>query len=343
MRSERTVTVFGAYGHTGRFVVSELRRREWTPILSGRDHAKLGALGAAHPGAELRPASVDDPASLDAAIAGAAAVINCAGPFANTAAPVIEAALRARIPYLDVAAEIEANADTFERFSGRARDAGIVIVPAMAFFGGLGDLLATAAIGDWPAAEEICIAYGLDRWRPTPGTRVAGQVSRQRRDGRRIVFSDGRLEYRTDSAPVLEWTFPPPLGTQPVIGEFTMADTLTISRHLRTAQIRSYMTRVAVEDLSGPDASPPQAADESGRSAQTFLVEVVVRRGGEERRAVASGRDIYAITAPLVVEAARRVVTGLVPTPGALTAGEAFDARDFLTSLSPEPLSLRLG
>jgi short subunit dehydrogenase-like uncharacterized protein len=337
------VAVFGAYGHTGRFVVSESRKRGWTPILSGRDPAKLAALGAAYPHAETRPASADDPASLDAAIAGAAAVINCAGPFATTAAPVIEAAMRARIPYLDVAAEIEANADTFEHFSGRARDAGIVIVPAMAFYGGLGDLLATAAIGDWPAADEIRIAYGLDRWRPTAGTRVAGQVSRQRRDGRRIVFSDGRFEYRTDRAPVLDWTFPPPLGTQPVIGEFTMADTLTISRHLQAPQIRSYMTRAAVDDLSSPNASPPEATDESGRSAQTFLVEVVARRRGEERRAVASGRDIYAISAPLVVEAARRVVTRLVETPGAFTAGEAFDARDFLMSLSPEPLSLRLG
>ena len=337
------VTVFGAYGHTGRFVVAELRQRGWTPILSGRDPAKLVAFGAAHPHAQIRPATADEPASLDAAIAGAAAVINCAGPFATTAAPVIEAALRARIPYLDVAAEIEANADTFEQFSDRARDAGIVIVPAMAFYGGLGDLLATAATGDWPAADEISIAYGLDRWRPTPGTTVAGQVSRQRRDGRRIVFSDGRFEYRADGAPVLEWTFPPPLGTQPVIGEFTTADTLTISRHLAAPQIRSYMTRAAVDDLSGPDTSPPEAVDERGRSAQTFLVEVVVRRRGEERRAVASGRDIYASSAPLVVEAARRVVAGLVETPGAFTAGEAFDARDFLTSLSPGPLSLELG
>jgi hypothetical protein len=138
--------------------------------------------------------------------------------------------LRARIPYLDVAAEIEANADTFEQFSDPARDAGIVIVPAMAFYGGLGDLLATAAIADWPAADEICIAYGLDGWRPTSGTKVAGQVSRQRRDGRRIVFSDGRFEYRTDGAPVLEWTFPPPLGTQPVIGEFTKWPTPSPSR-----------------------------------------------------------------------------------------------------------------
>ena len=48
--SNQTVAVFGAYGHTGRFVVSELVRRGWTPIASGRDASKLNALGAAYPG-----------------------------------------------------------------------------------------------------------------------------------------------------------------------------------------------------------------------------------------------------------------------------------------------------
>ena len=35
--------------------------------------------------ADNGPASIDDPASLDRALTGAAAVINCAGPFASTA------------------------------------------------------------------------------------------------------------------------------------------------------------------------------------------------------------------------------------------------------------------
>src|SRR5262245_34087761 len=69
-KPDRTVAVFGAAGHTGRFVVSELRRRGLTPILSGRDAAKLNAVAEAHPGSEARVASVDDPASLDRAISG---------------------------------------------------------------------------------------------------------------------------------------------------------------------------------------------------------------------------------------------------------------------------------
>lgn len=338
--ANQSVTVYGAYGHTGRFVVAQLRRRGWTPILSGRDAEKLRAVAAAHPGLEVRAASVDDPGALDHALQGAVAVINCAGPFARTSASVIEAALRARIPYLDVAAEIEANLDTFALYTERAREGGIVVVPAMAFYGGLGDLLATAAMGDWASADEISIAYGLDSWRPTNGTLVAGQVSRQRRDGRRLVFANGQLLHTTGTAPAAQWTFPAPLGAQAVIAEFTMADTVTIARHITTPEIRSYMTVSAVKDLTRPDAVAPTPSDDSGRSSQTFLVEVVVRKEGEQRRAVARGRDIYAFTAPVVVEAMARVVNGLVKAPGVYTAGEAFDARDFLAALCPEHLTV---
>ncbi|MER5468955.1 saccharopine dehydrogenase NADP-binding domain-containing protein [Streptomyces sp. NPDC002685] len=341
MGSGQTVTVFGASGHTGRFVVAELRKRGFVPVLSGRDADKLKELAVSQPGLDVRPASVDDPASLDHALSGAAAVINCAGPFATTAAPVIEAALRAGIPYVDVAAEIEANIDTLTHFAERARAAGTVIVPAMAFYGGLGDLLATAAMGDWTAADEAHIAYGLSGWHPTAGTRAAGAVSRERRGDRRIRFTKGRLEYSQEALPSLEWPFPEPMGPRAVLGEFSMADVVTVPSHLAVPEVSTYMTVEAAKDLSAPDTPAPSAVDEDGRSAQTFLVDVVVRSQGTERRAVARGRDIYAITAPLVVEAVDRILTGRTRTVGVASAGEIFDAPDFLRALSAH-LSLEL-
>src|SRR6266511_4141882 len=78
---DRTVAVFGAAGHTGRFVVSELRRRGLTPILSGRDAGKLNAIAEAHPGSEARGASGEGPAALDHAIPSRDARINCCRPF----------------------------------------------------------------------------------------------------------------------------------------------------------------------------------------------------------------------------------------------------------------------
>ncbi|NEE20630.1 NAD(P)H-binding protein [Streptomyces sp. SID7499] len=334
MGAGRAVTVFGAYGHTGRFVVAELRSRGFVPVLSGRDEVKLKALAASHPGLEVRSASVDDPESLDRALAGAEAVVNAAGPFATTAAPVIEAALRAGIPYVDVAAEIEANADTFTHFADRARAAGAVIVPAMAFFGGLGDLLATAAMGDWTAADEAHVAYALSDWQPTNGTRAAGTVSRQRRGGARVVYRNGRLDHRHDETTILQWTFPEPLGSREVIGEFTMADVVTIPSHLSIPDVRTHMTAEAARGVTAPDSPTPTAVDEHGRSAQTFLVDVVVRSGGSERRAVARGQDIYAVTAPLAVEAVHRILHGQTRTVGVASAGEIFDADGFLRALS---------
>jgi hypothetical protein len=121
-----------------------------------------------------------------------------------------------------------------------------------------------------------------------------------------------------------------------------MADSVTIPRHLRTPEIRTYMTVTPLKDLDDPDLSPPPATDKSGRSAQTFLVEVLARSGGAERRAVARGRDIYAITAPIVVEAAQRVVTRHSERTGVFAAGEIFDARDFLWSLCPKHLSVEI-
>lgn len=334
----RSALVFGASGHTGRFVVSELCSRGWRPILSGRDVAKLEGIRSVHPGLEIRLASVAAPESLDLAVAGAAAVINCAGPFEETSAPMIEAALRARIPYLDVSGEPELVAAEFERYADRARAAEIVVAPAMAFYGAMGDLLATAAMGQWAAADEISVAYALNSWKPTPGTRL----TMERMGKRRAVFTNARMEIRTDRPPIANYVFPAPLGALAVVPEFPTADTVTISRHLKTPEIRTFMTVASLKDLTAHDAEPPGPIDAYGRSSQTFVVEAVVRSGGMERRAVARGRDIYAITAPIIVEAMQRILSGQVNKVGVATAGELFDSRDFLQSLCPAHLSIQL-
>ncbi|MBT2450777.1 saccharopine dehydrogenase NADP-binding domain-containing protein [Streptomyces sp. ISL-43] len=335
MNTTAAVVVYGATGHTGRFIVAELRRRGVSTVISGRNAAQLELLAAQWPGVVVRPATVDDAASLDRALAGAAAVVNCAGPFAVTGGPLVEAALRAGIPYLDVAAEIEANVATFADHAEAARKSGTAVVPAMAFYGGLGDLLVTAAMGEWTAADEVHVAYGLTSWHPTPGTRTAGEVSHERRAGRRVRFTGGALQYHDDKAREQDWLFPEPLGRRAVIAEFTMADVVTVPSHLAVPEVRTYMAVEAARDLAGEDTPAPEPVDALGRSNQVFVVDVLVRAGGVERRASARGQDIYAITAPLVVEAVQRILAGRTRATGVASAGAMFDAADFLRALSP--------
>lgn len=330
------MTVFGAYGHTGRFVVAELSKRGWIPILAGRDAARLHAMRTAYPGLEMRVADVAEPHLLDAAISGSAAVINCAGPFVDTVVPVMEAALRAGVHYLDLAAEQLAVLTIFERFDAQARNAGVTAIPAMAFYGGLGDLMATAAMADWEDADEIAIAVALDSWRPTRGTRLTGERNR----GRRFVFSHDTLE-RADLSPGRgrRWAFPKPFGELDVV-PLPLAETITISRHLRTPEILMFLNEAPLADLHNPETPPPTPADESGRSAQRFVMDVIVRRRDAARRLVAQGRDIYASSAPIVVEAAERVINGLARKTGVVAAGDTFDAGDFLNALSSAHLEV---
>lgn len=335
MSVDRTVVVYGAYGHTGRFVVAELLERGWIPVLSGRDAGKLATLGEAFPGLERRLASVEVPASLDRALDGAMGVINCAGPFLDSATPMIEAALRARIHYLDVSAEQQAVLDVFERFSDAAKAAAVTVIPAMAFYGGLADLLATAALGDWPDADAIDIAVALDSWHPTAGTRLTGA----RNHYRRLVVAGGKLQPLADPPASRQWTFPAPFGTQDAIA-LPFSEIVTLSRHTRSAEVHSYMNLAPLKDLRDPHTPPPTATDAHGRSAQTFAVETIVRRGSQTRSALASGRDIYAVTAPLVVEALQRIGDGRGKANGVVAPGQAFDARDFLESLPALRLAL---
>jgi short subunit dehydrogenase-like uncharacterized protein len=59
----KSVAVYGATGHTGRFVVAELARRGLVPVAVGRDKAKLAVAGFSAD-VETRVAPIDDPELL---------------------------------------------------------------------------------------------------------------------------------------------------------------------------------------------------------------------------------------------------------------------------------------
>jgi hypothetical protein len=286
------------------------------------------------PGAEVRAASVNKPDSLVAAFAGAAAVINCAGPFADTSPAVIDAALHAGLSYVDVTAEQAVALAAFERDTQRAQDAGVAVVPAAGFYGGLGDLLATVAMGDWESADDIRIGIALDSWRPTRGTRL----TIARNTGRHMVFADNEFQPPPAEPSTVHWSFPAPFGRL-AMTELSVADQVTISRHLRVREIRAYLNEAPLADLRDPETPEPTPVDDRGRSGQAFLVEVIVRRGGEERRAAASGQDIYAVTAPIVVETVARILDGRAKATGVVPLGALVDADDALRALSPHHLT----
>ncbi|HEY2622249.1 MAG TPA: NAD(P)H-binding protein [Dyella sp.] len=328
--NSKVVAVYGATGHTGKFVIAELLRRGLAVVAVGRDISRMPADVTA------RLAGIDDAAALDRAFAGCSVVINCAGPFLDTVAPIVEAALRAGSAYLDVTAEQASALSTFERYDRRARDTGVAVIPAAGFYGGLADLLASALVGQRPA-EDMTVAIALDHWWPTEGTRKTGERNRVPR----VVVENGNLVPMALPAAKTAWTFDAPHGVQEMEA-MPFSEIITISRHLQVRNLRAYLNASSLSEIRGATTPAPVAVDTQGRSAQKFAMEVVARDSSGTRRALAQGQDIYAVTAPLVVEAAARMLQPSFHRSGALALGDAFDAEDFLRSFKPEHLTFQL-
>src|SRR5215469_11417355 len=95
--------IYGANGYTGHLVAVEARRRDLKPVLAGRRAGPIEKL-AAELGLPVRVFGLDDATVAAAAIADMAVVAHCAGPFAATSAPMIDACLTSRAHYLDITA-----------------------------------------------------------------------------------------------------------------------------------------------------------------------------------------------------------------------------------------------
>jgi hypothetical protein len=281
-----------------------------------------------------RVAVLEDSVSLDQAFGGCAVVINCAGPFLDTAAAVARSALRSGCHYIDVTAEQASAQATFADFDAPARAANRVVIPAAGFYGGLADLLASAlaSAGD---IDEITVAIALDRWWPTLGTRKTGE----RNTVPRVVVANGRLAPLAPSVRVSDWAFSPPLGNQPMV-ELPFSEIITLAHHLKASAIRSLINRSALNDIRDASTPPPTAVDDSGRSAQRFELAVRLVQDGMTKTAGVRGQDIYAATAPIVIEAALCLLAPSYRHSGALSLAEAVDPVALLHALQGRALDV---
>jgi len=123
--------LYGAAGYTGTLIAEHARQRGHQPVLAGRSAPGVTAL-AERLGLPYRELSLDDPATLTAALADVDLVLNAAGPFLNTAGPLAEACLRAGVHYLDIGNELQVFRALYD-LDERARQAGITIMPGAGF------------------------------------------------------------------------------------------------------------------------------------------------------------------------------------------------------------------
>lgn len=192
--------VYGSYGYTGELVVEEALDRGLEVVVAGRNREAVESQ-AARLRCEERVVALDEPQVLDLALEAAPVVLNCAGPFVDTYEPLVEACLRTGTHYLDVTGEIavfEALAGT----DGRARDAGVVLLPGVGFDVVPTDCLAAHLADRLPGADSLALGFeaegGISPGTARTAVRGLGEGGAVRRDGRIVRVPAAHRTRRID-------------------------------------------------------------------------------------------------------------------------------------------------
>lgn len=332
-----TLLIYGANGYTGGLVVQEAVSASLRPVLAGRDGAALRAV--AEPlGLESRAVSLDDPTALRTAIEGMRAVLHCAGPFVHTAAPMVEACLRARVHYLDITGEMA----VFEAVAARdaeARRGGVTLLPGVGFDVVPSDCLAAHLARRLPGATHLTIAFrargGISRGTATTMAQNAGGGGAIRRDGRIVPvpaawrtryvdFGDGRSSLVVtipwgDVATAWYSTGVPNVEVYTAMTP-AMHRGLVLSRWLGGVLSAAPVRRWLVGRARARRPGPSDASRARGESRFWGEVRNAAGQTAVSRLVAPEG---YTLTARTAVAAAMRVLAGDI-APGFLTPSMAF-------------------
>ena len=153
------ILIYGATGYTGTLIARHAKDRGLCPILAARHPAKLKSL-AESLGFAYRVVQLEDANRLAEALGDIHVVLNVAGPFSATSAPMVDACLRTFTHYLDITGEVPVFEDLYRR-DAEARSRRLMIMPGVGFIVVPSDCLAAHVARMLPEAEHLAI--GISR------------------------------------------------------------------------------------------------------------------------------------------------------------------------------------
>jgi short subunit dehydrogenase-like uncharacterized protein len=296
-----TLMIYGATGYTGRMAAERARALGLPLIIAGRSPTPLAAL-AEELHTEHRAFDLSHGPAVEDALAGVSVLLNCAGPYMITAAPLLRAAIRAGVDYLDIAAELDSYR-LAETLDDEARAAGVMLLPGSGGSVAMLGCLAAHCCARIAHPREVAVAL-----------HVAGSMSR----GSAISASRNLV---TETLRLHGGQLVPRPAGETAMFDFgggavscfavTLPDLLTISRMIGVPDVDTYVHASGGAFPTGGLNELPDGPDAAERDANRYQAAATVT--GEDGTVSRSWMDTvngYSFTPLAAVEAARRVLTG---------------------------------
>jgi len=158
MSTQYPVVVYGASGYTGRLVMEHLRDMGVAFVAAGRNRKRIEEACAIVPGIEDARYIIEETdgsvESLTKLFEGRKVVCNTVGPFMRFGPPVVEAALRAGVHYLDTTGEQHWVMRLQREYDEAFAKAGLVLAPSTACMYGVSEIAARYCL-ETPGVDSI--------------------------------------------------------------------------------------------------------------------------------------------------------------------------------------------
>ena len=331
------VLIYGAYGFTGAGISKLAAEYGITPVLAGRNGAKLKPLAESLGYDYIVISLENNHNNLVTVLKHFEIVLHIAGPYTFTAKPMLDAVVEAGTHYLDLTGEnhvIQAELDRDQEF----RNANIMVMPAVGY-----DVVPTDCLNVY-VAEKIhsptnltvvlngnyTAAEGAEASRGTmkSGLEMLGRPLLMRENGSMVEVSALKVIQRKEN------------GQSQTLVQIPWADMMTsyISTgipnievfQVQRGEFPEYLLRIAQTDFGRralswliekylPEGPPPGAQ----QTRQTRIVSTVTNDAGDSASAAMITPEAYLLTFHSTLIVAKRVIEGHWE-PGFQTVGKVY-------------------
>ncbi|WP_460949809.1 saccharopine dehydrogenase family protein [Pseudomonas marginalis] len=294
-----TLLIYGATGYTGRMAAQRAKALELNVEIAGRSEQRLATL-AAQLGVPYRV--FDTGAVTDTDLSGIAVLLNFAGPFAQTAEPLIHACIKAGVDYLDITAEINVYR-LAERLGVQAAANQVMLLPGVGW-----DVVPTDSLAVQVARRvEKPLALSIALQVPGSMSRGSAMSVSEIIGAGLLTRVDGELVMAPDATP-RHFDF----GQGPVLCAPLSFGDLVTGWHSTGIPNIAMFVHIAGDAFPDGDLSqlPDGPTAEQRDAHRARAVVEVIGADGTTARSVIETVNGYSYTPLAAVEAARRVLNG---------------------------------
>ncbi|MDA9951311.1 saccharopine dehydrogenase NADP-binding domain-containing protein [Oligoflexaceae bacterium] len=200
--NRKTVILYGAYGYSGKLIAQKLLGSaiQFDLILAGRNKVKVDKMGRDLK-TESRSFALERPEDVAAGLDGCDFLINAAGPFSQTAEPLLKSCIDLKCHYLDITGELEVF-ETIFSFDSELKRSQTLAMPGVGFDVVPSDCLAVELKSRLPDAQSLEMAFNPEGGASVGTLKTAiemlGHGTAVRRDGK-IIYGDAKVKRDIDS------------------------------------------------------------------------------------------------------------------------------------------------